>query len=191
MATELRRRPITVEEYHRMVEAGILPEGERVELLRGDLVWKLTIGDRHRACVMRLNRMIVLAFHDRAAVQTENPVVVLDDSEPEPDLALLAINDGSFGGKRHAYPADVFALIEVADSSRDLDTAFKQRLYAEAGIREYWVVDLVDNVILLNRDPDPAERRYRTSAVARRSETVAFEAFGGDLFSVDEILGPV
>jgi len=173
-----------------MVEAGILPEGERVELLRGDLVWKLTIGDRHRACVMRLNRMTVLAFHDRAAVQTENPVVVLDDSEPEPDVALLEINEGSVGGTRHAYPADVFALIEVADSSRDRDTAFKQRLYAEAGIREYWVVDLVDNVILVHRDPDPTERRYRATAVVRGGETIAFEAFPADLLSVDEILGP-
>ena len=189
MATELQRRPITVEEYHRMVEAGILPEGERVELLRGDLVWKVTIGNRHRACVMRLNRMLVLAFHDRAAVQVENPVVVLDDSEPEPDLALLAINDGSIGGKRHAYPANVFGLIEVADSSRDRDTAFKRRLYAEAGIREYWIVDLVDNVILVNRDPDQAERRYRTTTVARIGETVAFEAFAADRLSVDEILG--
>jgi Uma2 family endonuclease len=190
MATELRRRPITVEEYHRMVEAGILPEGERVELLRGDLVWKLPISNPHRTCVNRLNRMLI-ALYEQAAVQVQNPVVVLDDSEPEPDVALLEINDGSLGGKRHAYPADVFALIEVADSFRERDTEFKLQLYAEAGIREYWVVDLVDNVILLNRDPDPAERRYRTSAVARRSETVAFEAFGGDLFSVDEILGPV
>ncbi len=174
-----------------MAEAGIFPEREPVELLRGDLVWKLPISNLHRGCVNRLNQMLILSLHDRAAVQVQNPVVVLDDSEPEPDVALLEINDGSIGGKRHAYPTDVFALIEVADSFRDRDTAFKLQLYAEAGIREYWIVDLVDKVILVNRDPDPNERGYRTTAVARRGETVAFEAFGADLLSVDEILGSV
>ncbi len=188
MATELRRRPITVDEYHRMLDVGILREGEPVELLRGDLVEKVTVKDAHRTCVNRLVRLL-RRLEDRAVIQVQNPVVVLDDSEPEPDLALLAINEGSLG-KQHAYPADVFGLIEVADSSRDRDTVFKQRLYAEAGIREYWIVDLVDNVILVNRDPDPSERRYRTTAVARRGEAVAFEAFGTDLLGVDEILGP-
>jgi Uma2 family endonuclease len=188
MATELRRRPITVDEYHRMLDAGILREGEPVELLRGDLVEKVTIGDAHRSCVNRVTRLL-RRLEDRAVVQVQNPVVVLQDSEPEPDLALLEINDGSLGGGRHAYPADVFALIEVSDASRDRDTAFKRRLYAEAGIREYWVVDLIDDVILVNRDPDPTERRYRTTAVARRGETIAFEAFGADALSVDEILG--
>lgn len=188
MVNELQRRPITVEEYHKMLEAGILHEGERVELLRGDLVRKVTIGDRHRACIIRLTRMLVLGLQDRAAVQIQNPVVVLDDSEPEPDVALLAVNEGSIGGTRHAYPNDVFALIEVTDSSRNRDTRYKRRLYAEAGIREYWVVDLIDDVVRVNRHPDPAARRYRTTSVARSGATIAFEAFPDGLFSVEEIL---
>lgn len=107
MGIDLQRRSITVDDYHRMLEVGILREGERVELLRGDLVRKLTIGDRHRACVTRLTRMLVLRFEGRAVVQVQNPVVVLNDSEPEPDIALLEINEGSVGGTRHAVPSDV------------------------------------------------------------------------------------
>lgn len=190
MAIELQRRPITVEEYHRMLEVGILQEGERVELLRGDLVQKLTIGDLHRACVIRLTRMLTTRLFDHAAVQIQNPVVVLNDSEPEPDVALLAINEASTGGLRHAYPADVFALIEVADSSRQRDTHYKRALYAEAGIREYWVVDLIDRVVRVHRNPDRAARRYRTAAIANPGERVPFEAFPDEPFSIDEILGP-
>jgi Uma2 family endonuclease len=132
-----------------MLDAGILQEHEPVELLRGDLVEKVTVNDAHRGCVNRLSR-ILRELEDRVVVQVQNPVVVLDDSEPEPDVALLEINDGALGG-RHAYPSDVFALIEVADASRGRDIGFKSRLYAEAGIPEYWVVDLADDLIRTNQ----------------------------------------
>ena len=82
-----------------MLDVGILREEERVELLRGDLVRKVTIGDRHRVCVIRLTELLAVRFSGRAAVQVQNPVVVLDDSEPEPDLALLARNEASVGGR--------------------------------------------------------------------------------------------
>jgi Uma2 family endonuclease len=177
MAMELQRRPITVDEYHRMAEAGILRDDERVELLRGDIVLKVGTGDRHRACVTRLTQMLILALHRRAAVQPQSSVVVLDDSEPEPDLALLEINEGSIGGTRHAYSTDVFALIDVTDSSKWRDLRFKKTLYAEAGIREYWIVDLVDGVIQVNRDPNAPTQRYRTTSIVRRGDTIAFVAF--------------
>jgi Uma2 family endonuclease len=190
MATNLQRRPITVDEYHRMLDAGILKDGERVELLRGDLVKKMTVKDPHRVCLLRLNELLVLRFAGRAVVQPRNPVVVLDDSEPEPDIALLAINEASVSGTRHAYPPDVFALIEVSDASRGRDIGFKRSLYAEGGIREYWVIDLVDNVIRINRDPNPATQTYATTAIARRGELIAFGAFPDDIIAVDEILAP-
>jgi Uma2 family endonuclease len=185
MATELRRRPISVDEYHRMLDVGILQEGEPVELLHGDLVQKVTINDAHRACVNRLTRAL-RRLEDRAVIQVQNPVVVLDDSEPEPDVALLEINDGALGG-RHAYPSDVFALIEVADASRNRDVGFKSRLYAEGGIREYWVVDLVDNVIRINREPDRASKMYAVTAIARPGEGAAFAAFPDDRIPVNDI----
>jgi Uma2 family endonuclease len=188
MATELQRRLFTVEEYDRMGEAGILGPRDRVELLRGEIVRKMTVGDAHRACVNRLTEMLVLRLHGRACVQVQNPVVLLDDSEPEPDVALIARNEAAFGGRRHAYPADVFALVEVSDASRNVDVRIKGPLYAEARIHEYWVVDLIDRVIMVNRDP--SAKRYLTTAIARRGQHVAFAAFPDEAFSVDEILGP-
>jgi Uma2 family endonuclease len=154
---------------------------------RGEIVKKMTIGDRHRACVNRLIRML-RRFEDRAVIQPQSPVVVLDDSEPEPDVALLKINEASVGGSRHAYRRDVFALIEVSDASRNVDIRIKGPIYAEAGIGEYWVVDLIDRVVMVNRDP--SGQRYQTTAIARPGQRIAFAAFPDEPLSVDEILGP-
>jgi Uma2 family endonuclease len=187
MATELRRRPFTVEEYHRMAEAGILGPDDRVELLCGEIVRKVTIGDRHRGCVNGLTEMLTLRFHGRARVQVQMPVVLFDHSEPEPDLSLLESNE-AFAGVRSAYPADVFALIEVSDASRDVDIHVKGPLYAEAGIREYWVVDLIDRVIRVNREP--SGKHFGVTAIARPGEFVSFKAFPDEMLEVDEILGP-
>jgi Uma2 family endonuclease len=188
MAIDLQRRLFTVDEYDRMGETGILGPADRVELLRGEIVKKVTIGDRHRACVNRLTEMLVLRLHGRAWVQIQNPVVVLDDSEPEPDVAVLVRNEAAVGGRRHAYPADVFALVEVSDASRSVDISIKGPIYAEAGIGEYWVVDLIDRVIMINREP--SDKRFQTTAIARPGQHIAFVAFPDELLSVDEILGP-
>lgn len=186
MATLLQRRPITVDEYYAMAEAGILKPGERTELLRGEIVTVPPMGEPHRGSVNRLNRILHAHFADRAYVQVQSPVVVLDDSVPEPDVALLEINEAATGGRR-AYPADVVALIEVAQTSRAVDMRFKGPLYAEAGVREYWIVDLVDGVIRVHRDPSPVG--YRTKFTAGPGERVEFAAFPNEPLEVSEILG--
>jgi Uma2 family endonuclease len=187
MAVELQRRLFTVEEYDRMGEAGILGPSDRVELLRGEIVKKMTGGDRHRACVNRLTEMLVLQLHGGACVQVQNPVVALDDSEPEPDVAIIVRNEAAFGGVRHAYPPDIFALVEVSDASRNIDVRVKGPMYAEAGIREYWIVDLIDRVVMVNREP--SAKRYRTTVIARPGEHIAFAAFPDEPLAVDVILG--
>ncbi len=184
MATELQRRPISVTEYHQMAEAGIFQPGERVELLRGDIVKMPPIGDHHRGSVNRLTRVLSAKFADRVYVQVQNPVVVGVDSEPEPDVALLAMNEAAWG-ERHAYPADVIALIEVAETSRAVDLRVKLSLYAEAGIAEYWVVDLVDRLIRIHREPMPDG--YRITLLARSGERIEFAAFPGESLAVDEV----
>jgi Uma2 family endonuclease len=187
MAIELQRRPITVEEYHRMQEVGIIGPDERIELLRGDLIEKPKVNPPHRICLNRLNEMLVLQFHGRACVQIQMPVIVLDDSEPEPDVALLTIKHQA-ARTWHEYARDALALVEVSDKSRERDVRYKAKLYAEAGVREYWVVDLVDNVIRVNRDPDTEAKRYRTTAIRLPGERIGFEAFPDDVLAVDEIL---
>ena len=182
---ELQRRRFSVLEYDRMRRVGILRPSDRVELLLGDVVQKVTIGNRHRGAVNRLVRLLT-CLQDRAYLQVQMPIVVADDSEPEPDVSLIRINEAAVG-KRHVVPPDVIAVIEVSDSSREVDLRLKGPMYAHAGIAEYWMVDLVDEVIRVSQDPHPG--RYGITAVARRGDRIGFAAFPDETFSVEEILG--
>ena len=181
MGANLQRRPITVDEYYRMGEVGILGESEHVELLRGDIVAMPPMCDRHRGTVNWLNARLTQMFAGEAHVQIQCPVVLPGDSVPEPDVALINSEDAAFGRHR-VGPSDLIALIEVAESSRDRDIGFKALLYAEAGVSEYWVVDIVDSVVRIHRDPTPTG--YRSVTVEAPGATVAFEAFPNRDFPV-------
>ena len=183
MATDLRRRHFTVEEYDRMVETGIIDEGERVELLEGEIVAMPPMGDPHRGTVNLLNDMLVRRFAGRAIVQVQCPIVVSFDSEPEPDLALLPPGDAAYG-RRAARPPDIYVALEVADTTRRLDYGLKRRLYGKTAIAEYWIVDLRERTIHLFRDPRP--QGYRSERVAASGDTVAFAAFPDDVFVADD-----
>jgi len=183
---EVKRRRFTVDEYHRMIEIGIVREGERVELIRGELVQKMGIGPGHVGCVAFLNQRLVLRLADRALLSPGGPIVILPDSEPEPDITLLERRD-DFYRRGHPRPADVRLLIEVADSSRRFDRNVKRPLYAEAGIAEYWIVDLVDELVEVHRQPEGGV--YRHVERIGRGGSVAPQAFPDVVLPVDEILG--
>src|SRR5436190_23663271 len=116
-----RRVPhrLTVRQYETMGDVGILDENDRVELIRGEIVAKMTIGNPHIACVNRLTRLLVRALGDRAIVSVRNPIR-LADSEPEPDVVLLAPRADDYSTDK-AGPADALLVIEVADTSLDYD----------------------------------------------------------------------
>src|SRR6476659_3569905 len=135
------RRPITVTEYHRMGEVGILGDRDRVELIEGELVAMSPIGSYHHGTVNKLNHALVQAVGERAVVSVQGPVRLDEFSEPEPDLALLKPRP-DFYRDAHAGPADVLLLIEVADTSLNYDRAVKRALYARHTIQELWIVDL-------------------------------------------------
>jgi Uma2 family endonuclease len=156
MAVEVAgtRRRFTRAEYHRMAEVGILREHDRVELIRGEIVEMSPIGRRHKAFVGNLAKLLIVRLADRATVWAQSSVVLSEDTEPEPDLVVL--RQGAVPYKeRDARAEDVLLLIEVADSSLAYDRSTKLRLYAEAGIPEYWVVDCNSEVIEIYRDPSP------------------------------------
>src|SRR5262245_2362421 len=168
MAVEVAatRRRFTRAEYHRMAEAGILGRHDRVELIRGEVIQKLPIGRRHRAFVDNLNRLLVMALGNRAIVSVQQPVVLADDTEPEPDLTVLRHRPVPYKD-REAYAEDVLLLIEVADTSLAYDRSTKLRLYAEAGIREYWVVDCDAEAVEVHRDPEAGGYRDVRRLVGR------------------------
>jgi Uma2 family endonuclease len=188
MATdvEVTRRRFTLDEYHRMVQAGILNEDDRVELIRGEIVQMAPIGRDHASCVARLNHLLLGRLHGRVVLWPQNPLVILPDSEPQPDIILLGWRD-DFYRRALPGPADVALLIEVAASSLDYDRRLKGPLYAEAGVRDYWIVDLEGDAIEVRRDPTRAGFQ-RTERVLRGG-TLTPLAFPDVTLAAADILG--
>ena len=169
------RRLFTRDEYHRMGELGILGEDERVELIRGEIVEMTPIGRRHRAFVDNLTALLVIPLSGRAIVSVHNPVALTDDTEPQPDLQLLRRGPVPYK-ERDAWGEDTLLVVEVADSSLRYDRTTKLRIYAEAAIPEYWVVDCAAEAIEVYRAPEGG--RYReTARIAGAGATITLQAF--------------
>jgi Uma2 family endonuclease len=176
----------TVPEYERMIDVGILKEDARVELIRGEIVAKMPTGDLHAACVKRLNRLLGSAASDRAIVSVQDPIR-LADSQPEPDVALLRPRDDFFASGK-PVPADVLLLVEVADTSLEDDREVKGPLYAENGIAEYWIVNLVDRCLEVHRGPQPGGT-YADVRTLRPGDRVDVAALAGLSVAVADLLG--
>jgi len=184
---EVVRRRFTVDEYHRMVEAGILNEDDRIELIRGEIVQMAPIGIDHAACVARLNEMLLGRLRGRATLWPQNPLTILPNSEPEPDIALLRYRADFYAGVGLPGPADVALLVEVASTSLLYDRHVKGPLYAEAGIRDYWIVDIAGGAVETYREPS-ASGFQRTERVLRGG-TLTPLAFPDVTLTIADILG--
>ena len=171
MAIEISKRLFTVHDYHRMVDAGILREGgDRVELIRGEVIAMSPIGPRHSAVVLRATRSLVRIVGDRAIVGVQGSVRLDEYDEPQPDLYLLRPKD-DFYGSGHAGPSDIFLIIEVADTTLKYDRTVKMRLYAETAVPEYWIADLRNDCLVVYSDIH--ENTYRTIQRFHRGDTIA------------------
>jgi Uma2 family endonuclease len=170
------RYRLTLEDYHRMGEAGILSEDDRVELLEGQLVAMASIGPRHAIAVDTLMELLIPAVVGRAAVRVQNPVTLPNDSEPEPDI-VLARRPWAGYPRTHPGPADVLLLVEAADSSREIDLGAKREIYASVGIREFWIVDLIEDCVIVCRDPSGGA--YRSETRVAPSGMLDIEALPG------------
>jgi Uma2 family endonuclease len=154
MAIEVERprRLFTVEEYHRMADAGIFHPDERVELIEGEIVEMAPIGPRHVGCVINATRLFITRLGDRAVVSPQNPVVIRPRSEPQPDLLLLRPRAVSYS-RELPTSEDVLLAVEVADTSVRFDRLVKARLYARAGIAEFWLCLAMDGAVEIYRGP--------------------------------------
>ena len=168
-----------------MVEVGILTDRDRVELIRGEIVHKMSTGRRDKAFVDNLNELLVLRLAGRARVSVQNGLVVSDDSEPEPDLKILRQDRALRYKEREAFAEDALLVIEVADSSLAWDRSTKLALYAEAGIPEYWVVNCSNESIEVHRRPE--RDRYLDVRRVAGAETIALQAFRDVTLSLAEI----
>ena len=176
----------TVDEYEEMVVRGILTERDRVELIRGEIVDKMTIGTPHSSCTRRLNWLLGNLLHERALISIQAPIR-LPDSEPEPDVSVVRPRP-DFYAKAHPIAEDIFLVIEVSDSSLDFDRDVKGPLYAESGIVEYWIVNLIESCLEVHRRPSPAGT-YGELITLRSGDTVEITALPGVSLAVSDILG--
>lgn len=173
----------TADEYHRLGEAGILNEDDRVELLNGDLVVRDPVGGEHRTLVDSLTILFASRIgQDRYRIGIQNPISLDVHSEPQPDVALYA---ASVRG-RHPRPNEIFLLIEVSDTSLAYDQGPKLEAYARGGVREVWVIDAVRRRIFVYRNPD--QGRYQLSLETKGDEVLMVEAFPNIALPVGAIL---
>jgi Uma2 family endonuclease len=186
MATEVEcvRRRFTVEEFEAMVRTGILGQDERLELIYGEILEMSPVENPHGACVANLTERLILGLRQRAVVWTQGSVRVERHSMPQPDIALL---------RRRSYirrgtgpsTADMMLVVEVADTSLRYDRLVKQRLYAEAGVPEYWIVDVNGEGLEVYREPGPGG--YRQVQRVPREGTIAPLAFADVVLAVADI----
>lgn len=186
MSAPFTTRRFTVDEYHRMVEAGVLHEHDRVELLDGQVVVLTPIGSRHAAAVDRLTHLFSALVGNDAIVRVQNPIVLGQYWEPQPDVCLLRPRD-DFYASAHPRERDVLLAIEVADTSDSDDRERKLPAYARAGIAEAWLVDLEHDTLEVHQDPGP--EGYSAVRVLRRGDTLAPFAFPTAGCAVEQVLG--
>ena len=174
----------SVDDYEEMIRLGVLTERDRVELIRGEIVPKMAVGPRHSTCVKGLNQLFTLRAAGRAVVGVQDPVR-LPDSEPEPDISLVRPPKERYL-TAHPQPADIFLLVEVADSSLDDDRTVMLRLYAESGIQEFWIANLRDDCLEVYRNPQP-DGTYSETTILQRGQSTDIAALPAVVIAVDEV----
>jgi Uma2 family endonuclease len=158
----------TIEQYHKLVNAGMLSD-RRVELLRGDIIEMSPEGMPHAVYCGDAVDYLKQLMGDRAKVREAHPITLPNDSEPEPDIAVVKLAQNRYLD-HHPYPKDIYWLIEYADSTLTKDLNIKQRIYAQAGILEYWIVNLQASELIIFRGANSAgyetETRLATGNIA-------------------------
>ena len=172
-SSAVRTRRFSRLEYERLIDLEIFPPGERVELVGGQLVVREPQGTPHMTAIGLADDALRVAFGPGWIVRTQGPLVVDDESLPEPDVVVVR---GSRRDYASGHPTQPALVIEVAESSLTLDREQKSSLYARARVADYWIANLVDRVLEVYRDPAPAAEalygwRYRAA------QTLGADAF--------------
>jgi len=173
-------RPLRRVEYDKLVALGVF-EGERIELIDGALLQMSPIGAPHGEAVDRLTELFVLALVGRARVRIQGSFAAGEFSEPEPDVSILPLGD------YHAeHPHQAHLVVEVAESSLSYDRGRKARLYAEADVPEYWIVNLVERTVEVHRQPNAG--KYEQLSTHPKGSRLRLVAFSDVELSVDDFV---
>lgn len=177
--TILTPKRFTIEEYHRLAELGFFTEDDRVELIRGEIIEKAVKSIGHINCCRNLLNELAALVAGRAELQCQDPIILPSHSEPEPDFAIVRNRADNYVSA-HPRPSDVLLLIEISDSTLQYDQDVKISLYAEAGISDYWIFNLVDNHLEAYSEPyqDMQGRfGYAVKRIILPNQTVALSGF--------------
>lgn len=189
-AQQIAREPFerfrfTVDDFMLMGEVGIFKEADRVELIDGEVIRMNPIGFGHSGRVTKLNWMFNRMLGDRALLHVQNPLQYRPRGQPQPDVMLLRPRE-DFYTTSHPTASDTLLLIEVSDSSLEYDRETKARIYAQAGIADYWIVNLVDKQLIVLRQP--VDGVYRQVEVLGPGDSIQPLAFPDVTIAVSEIL---
>ena len=185
MNPAIAARQISVQDYHQMAESGILRPDERVELLAGQIIKMAAKGTAHRAAISRIEHLLREYLGDSVLICLQDPIRLDDYSEPEPDVAVVR-PDPLYYEDHHPTPAEIFLLIEVADTSLKFDCEVKAPAYSRSGITEYWVLDVNDRKLHVYRSP--SANGYQSETILAEALTIAPLAFPDCVITVQELL---
>ena len=187
---EYETRRFSRAEYEKLINLGVFQPGEAIELLGGQLVVAEPEGAAHYTAVVKTARMLQAAFGAAWYVRMQGPIGLDDESEPEPDVAVVPGGVEDYG---RAHPSRVVLVVEVAETSLAFDRQYKASLYARAGMPDYWIVNLLDRVLEIYREPRadtaaPFGWRYARRGVARPGASVTPLAAPGSSVPVSPLL---
>jgi Uma2 family endonuclease len=176
--------------YERLIESGFFQPGDPIELVGGQLIVAEPQGSNHFSAIQAVEEAMRTAFGQGWQVRGQGPIALDDESEPEPDVAVVP---GSFRDYVGGHPSRPALVIEVSESSLALDREYKGSLYARAGLADYWIVNLVDRVLEVYRGPvpDPAAAfgwRYRSVVMLAPEASVSPLAVSGARIRVADLL---
>jgi Uma2 family endonuclease len=185
-----RRRPVTRAEYERLIDLGFFGPDERLELIEGEIIEKMTQNAPHATAIRRLETALRPIFSEDFDLRTQLPLALGERSMPEPDLAVVA---GSFEDYEDAHPTTAVLVIEISDSTLVQDRTIKAGLYASAGISEFWLMNVAERLLEVFRDPaplagQPSGHHYRQVLRLGEDDAVSPLAAPGAVIPVAQLL---
>jgi Uma2 family endonuclease len=183
------RRLFTLKEYEHLEEIGFFNPEERIELIRGELIKMAAKGRIHSVCNTLLVKEFYTLIADQAIIRVQDPIIILPNSAPEPDIVIARLKEDNYLSS-HPLPEDILLLIEVSDSTLHSDQKFKLYLYAEAGITNYWIFNLVDNHLEVYTEPyqeNENKFNYRSKRIYLPNEQIKIPEFNNVFLELSSI----
>ncbi|MEL7074324.1 MAG: Uma2 family endonuclease [Cyanobacteria bacterium J06648_1] len=179
MVATTRKKIFTIDEYHRLVDLGFFTENDRIELIRGEIVEIAPKRTPHSVCNSLLWKQLYELVGKLAEIRVQEPITLSSSSEPEPDVVIAKKKDDNYLAA-HPTVEDIILIIEISDSTLKYDREIKLSLYAEAGINNYWIINLVDHNLEVYRNPFSSDKNqfgYRNKSIILPSEEIDIPGF--------------